>query len=154
MQLLFWEVLLLWFVEHNLCNHTIVKIRLLLGKISILFYQKSLFGLALRHIKHCWLSNAKSCFIYILDIWFANKFCWYTLLNVQTILIQTIQFSISHLFAFVKISDNSIWPRDRNLLGATTQGLSGPGTNDNEGVFLIPRSFSNTIVLCHIQNTR
>ena len=38
-------------------------------------------------------------------------------LNVKTVLIQTIQFSISTQFS-------SIWPIDRILSGATTQGQS------------------------------
>ena len=38
-------------------------------------------------------------FRYILNIWFVNTFCGYTLLSDQTILLLIIQFSISHFFA-------------------------------------------------------
>ena len=34
----------------------------------------------------------------------------------------------------------SIWPIDKTLLGATTQGQSRPGSNGNEGVLCIPQS--------------
>ena len=75
------------------------------------------FSLVLWHINHCWLFNAESgLFQYIRYIWFVNinqqngsKYCYvsltihhsfvYTQLNNQTVLFQTIQFSISHLFA-------------------------------------------------------
>ena len=33
----------------------------------------------------------------------------------------------------------SIWPQNRTLLGATTSGQSGPGSNDNEGILYIPQ---------------
>ena len=61
----------------------------------------------------------------------------HTHLNVKTVLFQTIQFSISMQFS-------SIWPIDRTLSGATTPGQSRPGSNDNEGVFHIPQSSSIT----------
>ena len=51
----------------------------------------------------------------------------------QTVLIQTIQFSISMQFS-------SIQPIDRILSGATNPGQSGPGSDGNEGVLCIPRS--------------
>ena len=36
------------------------------------------FGLLSWHINYCRLFNAKSCFyIYILNIWFVNTFCWH-----------------------------------------------------------------------------
>ena len=35
---------------------------------------------------------------------------------------------------------SSIWPIDRTLSGATTLGQSGPGSNGNEVVLLIPQS--------------
>ena len=34
--------------------------------------------------------------------------------------------------------DISIWPIDRILTGTTSHGLSGPGSNDNEGVIHVP----------------
>ena len=58
-------------------------------------------------------------------------------LNVKTVLFQTIQFSISTQF-------NSIWPIDRTLSGATTPGLSGPGSDGNEGMLCILQSSSIT----------
>ena len=39
---------------------------------------------------------------------------------------------------------NSIRPIDRILSGATTLGQSGPGSDGNEGVLLIPQSSSIT----------
>ena len=36
---------------------------------------------------------------------------------------------------------SSIWPIDRILSGATTQGQSGLGSDGNEGVLRIPQSF-------------
>ena len=38
------------------------------------------------------------------------------------------------------MSKSSIWPIDRTLSGATTLGLSGPGSDGNEGVLCIPQS--------------
>ena len=40
--------------------------------------------------------------------------------------------------------NSSIWPIDRTLSGTTTQGLSGPGSDGNEGVLCIPQSSSIT----------
>ena len=51
----------------------------------------------------------------------------------KTVPFQTIQFSISTQFSF-------IWPIDRTLLGATTPGQSGLGSNGNKEVFCIPQS--------------
>ena len=45
-------------------------------------------------------------------------------LNVKTVLLQTIQFSLSTQFS-------SIWPIDRTLSGATTQNQSEPGSDRN-----------------------
>ena len=39
---------------------------------------------------------------------------------------------------------SSIWPIDRTLSGATTQGQSGPGSNGSEGLLSIPQSASIT----------
>ena len=55
----------------------------------------------------------------------------------KTFLFQAIQFNISTQFS-------SIRPIDRILLGATTPGQSGPGSDGNEGVFRIPQSSSIT----------
>ena len=55
----------------------------------------------------------------------------------KTVLFQAIQFSISTQFS-------SIWSINRALSGATTQGLSGPHGNGNEGVLRIPQSSSIT----------
>ena len=84
----------------------------------------------------------------------------YTQLNVQTVLFQTIQLSISINFCLhsVKCKNSqlqtiqfsvitqfsSIWPIGRTLSGATTPGQSGPGSNSNEGTLSIPQSSSIT----------
>ena len=60
-----------------------------------------------------------------------------TWLNIKTVLLQTIQFSISTQFS-------SIWPIDRTLSGATTLGQSGTGSDGNEGALLIPQRSSIT----------
>ena len=54
----------------------------------------------------------------------------YTQLNVKTILFQTIQFSISTQFI-------SIWLIDRALSGTTTLDQNGPGSDGNEEVLHI-----------------
>ena len=38
------------------------------------------------------------------------------------------------------MSNSSIWPRDRTLSGASTQGQSGPKSDSNEGVLHISQS--------------
>ena len=38
------------------------------------------------------------------------------------------------------MSNSSIWPIERTLLGATTLGQSGPESDGNEGVLHIPQS--------------
>ena len=55
------------------------------------------------------------------------------LLKCQTVLFQTIQFSISTQFS-------SIWPTDKLLSSATTTGQSRPGSDGNKGVLRIPQS--------------
>ena len=55
----------------------------------------------------------------------------------KTVLFQTIQFSISKHFS-------SICPQNRTLSGTTCPGLSGPESDDNEGVLRIPQSSSIT----------
>ena len=55
----------------------------------------------------------------------------------KTVLLQTIEFSISIQFS-------SIWPIDRTLSGITTPDYSGPGSDGNEGVLCIPKSSSIT----------
>ena len=52
----------------------------------------------------------------------------------QTVLFQTIQFSINTQFG-------SIQPVHRKLSGANTPGLSGPGINGYEGVLNISQIF-------------
>ena len=42
------------------------------------------------------------------------------------------------------MSNSSIWPIDKTLLGGTILGQSGPGTNSNERGLHIPQSFSIT----------
>ena len=55
----------------------------------------------------------------------------------QTVLIQTILFSISRQFS-------PIYPIERVLSSATTPGQSGPGSNGNEGMLHISQSPSIT----------
>ena len=57
----------------------------------------------------------------------------YAQLNVKTVLVQAIQFSISTQFS-------SIWPTDRTLWGASTPGQSRPENDDNKRVLCIPQS--------------
>ena len=59
----------------------------------------------------------------------------YTELNIKTVLFQVIQFSIS-------IQLSSIWSIDRTLSDATAPGHSGPGSNANQGVHSNPQSSS------------
>ena len=42
------------------------------------------------------------------------------------------------------MSKSSIWPIDKTLIGATTPGYSGPGSDGNEEIILIHPSFSFT----------
>ena len=63
----------------------------------------------------------------------------YTQLNDQTILFQTIQFSISHLFAH-SLNVKQFYLIHRNLAGATTLGQSGPVSNGNEGYSSFPKA--------------
>ena len=42
------------------------------------------------------------------------------------------------------MSNNSIWPIDRTLSGATTLDQNGPGSDGNEEVLCIPQTFSIT----------
>ena len=63
----------------------------------------------------------------------------YSQLNVKTVLLPTIQFSISTEFS-------SIWPIDRTLAGVTTPDKSVLGSNGNEGVLQIPQNSCSTEV--------
>ena len=70
-------------------------------------------------------------------------------LHVKTVLFRVIQFSISMQFKcknskLLKPWLSSIWSINWTLLGATTLGQSGPGSNGNKGVLSIPQSSSNT----------
>ena len=81
-----------------------------------------------------------------------STFFVYARLNVKTVLFQAIQFSISTQFS-------SIWPIDRTLSGATTPGQSEPGVmaiNEYSAFPIVPalREPHHQIVLCHIQGTR
>ena len=64
--------------------------------------------------------------------------CKQVQLNGQTVLFQTIQFNASNLFAQFKCQ--TVWPIDRTLLGATTPGQSGPGSDDNEAYSAFPKA--------------
>ena len=61
----------------------------------------------------------------------------YTQLNFETVLFQAIQFSISTQFSSIRLID-------RILSGVTTPGQSGTGCDGNEGVLHIPQSSSIT----------
>ena len=66
-----------------------------------------------------------------------------TQLYDQTVLFQTIQFSIGHLFA-LSLKVSFIWPIDRILSCTTTPGQSGPGSDGNEKVLHILQRSSIT----------
>ena len=73
--------------------------------------------------------------------------------SIQAVLIQTIQFSISIFFVHTQLNVKtvqeiqlsistqfcSILPIHKTLSGVTTPGQSGPGSDDNKGVFRIPQ---------------
>ena len=64
----------------------------------------------------------------------------YTQLNDQTVLFLTIQVSISHLFT-LSLNVKQFYLTDRTLLGVTTTGQSGPGSNSNKKLLLhIPKA--------------
>ena len=62
----------------------------------------------------------------------------YTQLNDWIVPFQTIQFSISYLFA-LSLNVKSI---NRTLSGTTTLGQSGPGSDGNKGILDNPQSFN------------
>ena len=57
----------------------------------------------------------------------------------QTVLFQTISHK-SFVCTYFKCQDRSIWPIDRTLSGATIPGLSGPGSDGNDGYWWKKRS--------------
>ena len=65
----------------------------------------------------------------------------FTHLNYQTVLFQTIQCSISHLFA-LSLNLKKFYLTHRTLSGATTPGQRGSGSDGNKGVLHIPESSS------------
>ena len=74
------------------------------------------------------LNFKHSRFVYTVSQWFKYSFFFvYAQLNDQTILFQTIQFSI-----ITQLS--SIRHIDRTLSGATAPGQSEPGSDSKEGV--------------------
>ena len=96
-------------------------------------------GLILWQTNHCRLFNAKSIYIYISTVLFQTiQFSISTQFKMsKTVLFQAIQFSRSTQFSF-------IWSIDSTLLGATTLGQNGPGSNGSKGVLHIPQSSSIT----------
>ena len=68
--------------------------------------------------------------------------CVFTQLNDQSVLLLTIQFSTSHLFALSLNVKSSIRPIDKTLSGATSPDKSRTMSTGNEGVLHIPQSFS------------
>ena len=81
------------------------------------------------------MSTKFNCSKYCYD-WLAIKHQSFVYIQLNiTILFQTIQFSESAQFKF---QNGFIWPIERTLSGSTTPGLSGPGSNGNEGKLRIP----------------
>ena len=68
------------------------------------------------------LNGSKYCYV-SLTIKLNISHVFYTQLSDQTILFYIIQFSIKHLFGH-SLNQNSTWPIDRKLPGATTPGQS------------------------------
>ena len=83
---------------------------------------------------YTWSSNCLLRLVGCLSLWHIN---FSRLLKPNSVFIQTILFSISTHFC-------SILPINRTLSGTTTPGLSGPGSDGNEGVLCISRSSSIT----------
>ena len=53
------------------------------------------------------------------------------------------------------MSNSPIWPTERTLSGVTTPSLSGPGSDDNEGLLGIPQSLGlKPLYLIVIQDIR
>ena len=104
-------------------------------------------------MNHCRLFNAKSSlYIYIKYIRFGLVYLYFydvstiggylipnPFLYRQTVLFQTIQFSISTQFS-------SLWPIESTLSGASTPGQSGPGCDWNKGVLCMPGSLTFRLV--------
>ena len=67
-------------------------------------------------------------------------FIW---LNNQTVLFLTIQFSMSHLFAF-SLNVKQFYLTHRNLSGTTTPSQSQPESDGSEGVLCVPQSSNVT----------
>ena len=87
-------------------------------------------------------------FICKYTVYLSKAFHFQVIQFSQTVLIQTIQFSIKtvplQVIQFsISTQFSSIWPIDWALSSAITPGQSGPGSNVNEGVFGILQSFSN-----------
>ena len=68
----------------------------------------------------------------------------YTLLNVQTVIFQTIQFNTVLVWSIDRTLSGAItvfvWPIDRTLSGAITSGQSETGSDGNEGMLSIPQN--------------
>ena len=81
----------------------------------------------------------------------------YTQLNDEILLLLTTHFGEINCLHSVWMWNSFIWPIDRTLLGATTLGQSGPGSEGNECVVRIPQSCSITGSSpsdCHIRTPR
>ena len=90
----------------------------------------------------------------------AKRFPFQVIQLSQTVLIQTIQFSISIVFVYIQLNVktvlfqaiqisistqfSSIWRIDRTLSGAITLGQSRPGSDSNEEILCIPQRSSIT----------
>ena len=86
----------------------------------------------------------------------------YTQLNNQTVLFQTIQFSINHLFA-LSLNIKQFYSKRQTVqfdaeIGSyqvlPLRGQSGPGSHSNEEVLHIPQiSKASLSISCHIWDT-
>ena len=83
----------------------------------------------------------------------SSKYCYvsqhqsfiYTQLNDQTVLFQTIHFSIHHLFALSLNVKQFYLTHIKGLSGAPTLHQSGRRSNGNERVLCIPQNFNITV---------
>ena len=120
-----------------ICLHTVKWLQGLQFKTNYSIQHYSSVCTQLNSSKYCYVSltvQLNMSFVYIQ-------------INDQTVLFQTIQFSIGHL------SNSSIWLIDRTLSGATTLGVIAKKRYFiflNASAFL---EFHSQIVGCHIQDT-
>ena len=96
---------------------------------------------------YCWsfvciqVNGLKCCYLTLIILFTINNLFAYiefrhTVKWYQVLLCITYSSIKPQLFVY-KWSNSSIWPIDRTILGATTPGQSGAGSNGNEGVLCI-----------------